>query len=61
MRLSRLKEMDGYSGGIGFSRNTDHSSIMAKGRQEYFDSNVDKWIDSDCFYFFNELGSKVIC
>jgi len=53
--------MEGYNGGIGLSRNTDYSSIMAKGRQEYFGTIVDKRIDFDCFYFFNELGSKIIC
>ena len=43
-----------YSGGTGFSRST---SMVAKGRQEYFGTNVGKLIDSDCFYFLSELRS----
>lgn len=50
-RTAERLTLDGHS----------RSSIVAVGRQVYFGTKVGKLIDSDCFYFLSELGSKVLC
>lgn len=52
----RLRRWDlTYSGGIVFRRNTDHSSIMARGGQEYSGTNV----GTDRFLLLGRTGKQV--